>query len=372
MSPRDYFAYGLHVRSPVLLPFASLCMRSPAASVDVTVRFGAVPAALRSIHRREGFPEWEVAPGVFLFRRLGVAHYLVTEGREILVQPLGRDDCEIGRALAGVVWWALLLQRGIVPLHGSAVAFEEGAGLFLGRSGVGKSSLLGALLRRGHAMLADETVGVAPGCSIRGASASRLPAPSSDSRIQALPCLRPQLHAVTLNALRWRKPPMNEQSYKHLAPVWRFHTSPLPIHALYLLDVHDRNGIEVETVRGISAIEMLRRQVRFDEGIGRVTKGLAWQKEFLQIMFAMAKQAPVVRVTRSAHSFQIDALACRIEEHLREVARDAPCRGVGIIGDEPDSVPANTTAERTAAGDRSSTARTHRPAGPGAQHADRR
>ena len=338
MSPRDYFAYGLHVRSPVLLPFASLCMRSPAASVDVTVRFGAVPAALHSIDRREGFPEWEAAPGVFLYRS-GVAHYLVTEGREILVQPLGRDDCEIDRALAGVVWWALLLQRGIVPLHGSAVAFEEGAGLFLGRSGIGKSSLLGALLRRGHAMLAEETVGVAPGCSIRGASASRLPGPSSDSRIQALPAYpRLQLHADTLNALRWRKPPMNEQSYKHLAPVRGFHTSPLPIRALYLLDVHDRNGIEVETVRGLSAIEMLRRQVRFGEGIGRVTKGLAWRKEFLQIMFAMAKQAPVVRVTRSAHSFQLDALTCRIEEHLREVARDAPCRGVGIIGDEQMNV----------------------------------
>ena len=281
-----------------------------------------MPAAVHSIHRRESFPEWEAAPGVFLYRRFGVAHYLVTEGREILVQPLGRDDCEIGRVLAGVVWWALLLQRGIVPLHGSAVAFEEGAGLFLGRSGVGKSSLLGALLRRGHAMLAEETVGVAPGCSIRGASALRLPAPSSDSRIQALPAYpRLQLHADTLNALRWRKPPMNEQSYKHLAPVRRFHASPLPIRALYLLDVHDRNGISVETVRGLSAIEMLRRQVRFGEGIGRVTKGLAWRKEFLQVMFAMAKQAPVARVTRSAHSFQIDALACRIEEHFREVAR---------------------------------------------------
>ena len=212
---RDYFAYGLQVRSPVSLPFASLACERRRASVDV--RFGAVPAALpaavHSIHRRWGLPEWEAAPGVFLYRRLGVAHYLVTEGREILVQPLGRDDCEIGRVLAGVVWWALLLQRGIVPLHGSAVAFKEGAGLFLGRSGVGKSSLLGALLKRGHAMLADDIVGVAPGCSIRGASASRLPAPGPDSRIQALPAVpRLQLHADTLNALSWRKPPMNEQS----------------------------------------------------------------------------------------------------------------------------------------------------------------
>ena len=320
MSPRCYFAYGLHVRSPISLPFASLCMR--AASVDVTIRFGAVPAALpAALHSRRrlcGLPEWEAAPGVFLFRRFDVAHYLVTEGREILVQPRGRDGCEIVRILTGGVWWALLLQRGIVSLHGSAVAFEEGAGLFLSRSGVGKSSLLGALLKRGYAMLADDVVGVASGCSIRGASASRFPGLSADPRIHALPAYsRLQLHTDTLNALGWRKPPMNEQSCEYLVPMRRLHTSPLPIRALYLLDVHDRIGIEFETMRGVSAIEMLRRHVML---FRRVMKGLAWRKEFLQIMFAMAKQAPVTRVTRPAHSFQLDALACRIEEHMRKVS----------------------------------------------------
>ena len=62
--------------------------------------------------------------------------------------------------LAGTVWAALLLQRGIVPFHASAVEFEAGAVLFLGRSGAGKSSLLGALLKRGRAMLADDVAGV--------------------------------------------------------------------------------------------------------------------------------------------------------------------------------------------------------------------
>ena len=281
-------------------------MRASAASVDVTVRLGAVPAALpATLHSRRrlcGLPEWEAAPGVFLFRRFGVAHYLVTEGREILVQPLGGDDREIGKSLAGEVWWALLLQRGIVPFHGSAVAFEEGAVLFLSCSGVGKSSLLGALLKRGYAMLADDIAGVAPG---------------ADSWIHVLPAYpRLRLNADTLNALGWRKPPANEQSDKYLWPVRRFHTSPLPIRALYLLNVHDRSGIEIETVRGVSMIGMLRRQVMF----GRVARGLTWRKELLQIVFAMAKQAPVARVTRPVHSFQLDALACRIEEHVQEVS----------------------------------------------------
>ena len=281
-------------------------MRAPAASGDVTVQFGAVPAALptalHSRHRLCGLPEWEAVPGAFLFRRLDVAHYLVTEGREILVQPRGGDDREIGKSLTGAVWWALLLQRGIVPFHGSAVAFEEGAVLFLGGSGVGKSSLLGALLKRGYAMLADDIAGVAP---------------SADSRIWALPAYpRLQLNADTLNALGWRKPPVDDQSDKHLAAVQRFHTSPLPIRALCLLDIHDRSGIEIETARDVSMIKMLLRQAMF----GRVARGLAWRKEFLQIVFAMAKQAPVARVTRPAYSFHLDALADRIEEHVREVS----------------------------------------------------
>ncbi len=314
----DYVGYSLRVRSPVPLPFAALRMRAPAP--DVTVRIGTVPETLHApVHSRrclDGLPEWEAAPGIFLLRVQGVARYLVTEGRDILVEPLGVDDRELGAHLEKTAWTALLLQRGIISFHASAVASEEGAVLFVGRSGAGKSSLLGALLKRGYAMLADDVVGVAPDSSLRGASASHFPAPNAYSRFLALPAYpRLRLCADALDALAWRGQALKEGKRfgKHLVPVRRFHASPLPIRSLYLLDAHSRSGIEIETVRSSSAVEALRRQVllkRLMNGLGR--------REHFHTAVAMVRQAPVVRVRRPVHALRLDALADRVEAHLRD------------------------------------------------------
>ena len=305
----DYVAYGLRVRSSVPLPFASPRTRASAAAPpppDVTVRFGAVPATLRAPvnarrRTRDGM-EWEHASGVFLLHMRGIARYLVMKS-EVLVEPCCRDDRGIGEVLAQMAWTAvLLLRRSGVPFHASAVAFEAGAVLFLGHSGVGKSSLLGTFLKRGHAMLADDAVGVAS---------------SSDSRILALPSFpRLRLCADTLDALGWREQALGQawRSDKHLAPVRCFRASPLPICSLYLLaDSHNRSGIQIEKVRSVSALKMLGPYVwhkRLVHSLGR--------SECFRTLTAMARQAPVAQVARPAHPLRLDALADRIEAHMRE------------------------------------------------------
>ena len=321
--PRDYVVDGLRVRSSVPLRFAAPCMRAPAPAPDVTVRFGAVPTALRVPAKERRClgdrMEWEAAPGVFLLHVRGVARYLVTEGRDVLVEPRGGDDREIDEQFVDKVWTAVLLQRGIFSLHASAVAFEAGAALLLGSSGAGKSALLGALLKRGHAMLADDVVGVAPGSFLREADASRFPAPSADSRFLALPAYpRLRLCADALDALGWRGEALGqtERSGKHSVPVRRFRASPLSICALFLLDSHNRSGIEISTLRGGEAFEALRRCTWRN----RLTRGLGRRRKQFRVVAAMARQAPVARVTRPAHPFRLDALADRIEAHVRETA----------------------------------------------------
>ena len=312
---RDYLVDGLRVRSSVPLRFAVPCMRAPAPAPDVTVRFGAVPAALRapaSERRLDKWMEWDAAPGVFLLHMRGIARYLATEGRDVLMEPCGGDDREVYKHLVDKVWMAVLLQRGIFPFHASAVAFEAGAALFLGSSGAGKSSLTGALIKRGHAMLADDVVGVTP-----GASCER---PIADSRILALPAhpsLR--LRADALDALGWRGEALGqaERSGKRSVPVRRFHASPLSICALFLLGAHHRSGIEISTLRGVEAVKALRQFAWRN----RLTKGLGRRREQFRVVAAMAQQAPVARVTRPAHLSRFDDLADRIETHVRETVR---------------------------------------------------
>ena len=62
---------------------------------------------------------------------------------------------------------AVLLQRGMLPLHGSAAAVDGKAYVFIGDSGAGKSTLAAALQHRGACLIeawhmADRDVG--PDC----------------------------------------------------------------------------------------------------------------------------------------------------------------------------------------------------------------
>ena len=305
---RDYIAYGLHVRSacPVPFPFdderqESLAEREP----DVTVRLGAPPAALSNAREQcrspAGQVKWEAASDAFLMNRPGVARYLVTEGRDILVEPHGSDS-EVGMFLTGTVWVALLLQRGIVTLHASAAKVGAGAVLFLGRPGVGKSSCVAALLQRGHAMLADEVVGVV--LDRRG-------------RPLALPGIsRLLLGSDMLDALGWRERASKNrwvESGKYLAPVGRFHASALPIRALYRVAFPRGDGIDIKPTRRAAPFEVLGRNSLSEP----LAHGLGQQQTFLRVIAAIAKEVPCARLRRSGSLRRIDALADRIEIHLR-------------------------------------------------------
>jgi hypothetical protein len=59
--------------------------------------------------------------------------------------------------LLGSAWGALLHQRGELALHAGVTAQPDGDALvFCGPQGAGKSSLVAALLRRGHLLVSDD------------------------------------------------------------------------------------------------------------------------------------------------------------------------------------------------------------------------
>ena len=58
--------------------------------------------------------------------------------------------------LLGSCLGALLHQRGVLALHASAIETDQGAVLFMGDSGMGKSTTLQAFIKRGYKMLADD------------------------------------------------------------------------------------------------------------------------------------------------------------------------------------------------------------------------
>ena len=301
--PHDYTAYGLHVRSHIALPFLAPRPGRPAGAPDVMVRFGPTPATLPAPEhtRKKVGIQWEAAPGMFLMNVDGAARYLVTGGRDVLVEPRGGRDSDFAASLSGAVLTALLQQRGVIQLHAGAIETRAGAVLFAGRSGAGKSSLLAALVERGYAMLADDMAGVV------------LDAAGRPVALSAFPFARLRPDAV--HVLGWggrTRGRVHEAGEKYLVPVERFRATPLAVRRLYVLASHDRDGIEVEPLRASAAFQRMWDITSRRGFLG----GLGQRPAHVRTMVAMAKRVPVARVVRPAHPFRLDALADRIVELL--------------------------------------------------------
>ena len=78
-------------------------------------------------------------------------------GSEITIEPTkDATSEELQLFLIGSVFGALIHQRGMLPIHGSAVLFKGKAVVFTGVSGAGKSTLAMGLAQRGYSVLADD------------------------------------------------------------------------------------------------------------------------------------------------------------------------------------------------------------------------
>ena len=155
-------------RRSVEAPFTVACDFDPARpevalrshGADVAVRRGAVPNSLPRAQARG--PAWEHGDGRTLIRHPGGVRFLVEGGDTVRYDAPGVSAGDVGAFLVGSAWAALALQRGLLPLHASAVRAPGAVHAFAGTSGAGKSSLAAALGRHGLAFFADDLLLVDP------------------------------------------------------------------------------------------------------------------------------------------------------------------------------------------------------------------
>ena len=297
---RDYVAFGLHVRSPIALPFRRLS-RAGGGRPDVTVLIGAVPAALPATAVRKR--RMEVAPGDFLMHLESVARVRVTDGRDVLVEPCGGSDRDIGDSIAGAPFAVLLQQRGVSTFHASAIETGGDAVLFLGARRAGKSTLLGVMLDRGYAMLADDVTGVVPS---PGGTAVALP---------AFPRLRLREESFHALGRRWSTSVRTaREGGKYLVPIdaESFSNGPHTVRAAIVLTSGDRRDVLMESVPDAVAFKL------FGEYTYR--RRFLLSPEQRQIHFrtlsTMAGRVPTMLVQRPVRPFRLDVLADRIEAAL--------------------------------------------------------
>ncbi|MBA9025640.1 aldolase [Peribacillus huizhouensis] len=96
-----------------------------------------------------------------MFQVPSVATFLIRNGHEIFFSPMeNSQENEIRIYILGTCMGAVLLQRKILPLHGSAVAIDGKAYAIVGDSGAGKSTLASAFLNKGYRLLSDDVIPV--------------------------------------------------------------------------------------------------------------------------------------------------------------------------------------------------------------------
>jgi hypothetical protein len=90
-----------------------------------------------------------------------VASFEIRAGRQIRVWPVeGAMQKDIEIFLLGPAWAILCHQRGLLPLHASAIVTGKGITAFAGHSGTGKSTTAALLNSLGYELIADDILPV--------------------------------------------------------------------------------------------------------------------------------------------------------------------------------------------------------------------
>lgn len=293
-----YKAFGLVIESQLELP--ELLPAATDRPGDVQIRCGDVPDALANVSERGVL--YEMNATQFLLQVPDVARYWVTDGKTITVtRAPGADERSVRVFLLGSSLGALLHQRGVIPLHGSAVATPHGAVVFTGASGVGKSTTAALMIRRGYNLLSDDVSVV-------------------DFNEAGQPVLYPaypqqKLWSDTLEKLDTDTTDLHlvrPQIAKFAVPVREaFFAEPLPLRAIYILvAANQEEQVSIEHLTGWFKMMALREQVyrrRFMLHDGATP-------DHARRFAALAQHVRVCGVVRPMDMQSLDELGDRLEE----------------------------------------------------------
>jgi hypothetical protein len=287
MSPVQFYqAFGLTIASD--LPCPELLPGTGAA--QVSIRFGMVPDNLESVHEdlksvQKQKSYFQVNIEEFLLKLEGVAKYLVLKGKEIIIERApGVPDNEVRLFLLGSAMAALLHQRGLLALHGCGVEVKGGAAVFLGPSGIGKSTLAGIFRQRGYRILADDVCVI----SFQAAEAPVV--------YPAYPQLKLWSDALTLMGKAQAGLPLIKAGMeKYGMPLAaEFSQQPRPLKWVYELTTANSPELELTPLAGVDKITVLINHTYRPQFLA----GVSERKRHFDQCGRAARQCQVSRLTR--------------------------------------------------------------------------
>lgn len=295
-----YRIFGLTIASAVQLP-ALTGEIDTTTSPDVVIDYDDVPPAL--VNPQVAGACYQAAPGELLLQVDDVARFHVREGRRITISPeacAGEDD--ILPYLMGSAMGALLQQRRLLVLHGSAIEVEGASVVFCGPSGIGKSTLAAGFHQRGYRFLADDLCAVAPhdGRPVVIPGFPRL-------KLWADALERLDTATDDLQSVRW-----GADRQKFFLPADNRCEVSLPVRAVFILGADDTDRLELTRLSGSGKINPLMAnsyRMLFLDGLGG-------KKEHFMLCAAVAARAEIFRVARPKRGFLLEDLMDLLTERF--------------------------------------------------------
>ncbi|MBO1579751.1 aldolase [Bacillus sp. XF8] len=242
-----YKAFGLTLLSEIPLPELPQ-VSNYESEVDVRIETADLSKLWSELSSKKS--AFVVEEDLIMFQIPETATFCIQNGEKIIVSPMkGSDKDKIRLYILGTCMGALLMQRKILPLHGSAIAINGKAYAFIGRSGAGKSTLASALLSKGYQLLSDDVIAVS-------LSEDNIPFVTPSYPQQKL--WKESLDQFGMETTHYQS--LFERETKYAVPVSsHFFNEPLPLAGVFELVKTENDNVEIQQIEGLERIQTLLR-----------------------------------------------------------------------------------------------------------------
>lgn len=240
-----YKAFGFTIVSEINLPeLPKLDYKDN--KIDISIGFSDLTMKWSELAEPNHF--FVVTGELVMFQIPNVAIFSVQGGEEILVSPIGEvKEDQLRLYILGTCMGTLLMQRRILPLHGSAVEINGKAYAIVGDSGAGKSTLASAFLQKGYQLISDDVIPVT-------LSKDHTPFVTPAYPQQKLWQESLQAFGLTSDKLR----PIVERETKFAVPVTQqFAADKLPLSGIFELVKTENESISISPISSFNCLQTL-------------------------------------------------------------------------------------------------------------------
>lgn len=299
-----YKAFGLKIFSEIPLPELPKLGKETEVVTDIVIEMADLSKLWKEfVHDQSNF---FVGKNLFMVE-YGNGKFCVKNGEKIIVSPQkGANEEELRLIILGLCMGALLIQRKVIPLHGSAVAINGKAYGFVGDSGAGKSTTALAFLSRGYQLLSDDLMAVSF---------------SPNNTPLVIPAY-PQQKLWQETLIEFGKEPNHyrltrQGRNKYNVPIHsEFSAEPLPLAGIFELVKTERDEVEILPIPRLERLHTLFTHT-YANFIVAYSKSMSWH---FNTSAGIAKRIDFFQLRRPTSHFTADDIVSKVLTLLQQEA----------------------------------------------------